>query len=299
MSAPSNAGAAAFGLLLDRLLGEPPTMVHPVAWFGTAMGRLEGVIWSDRRSNGVLYAACGTGIGLAAGRLVGSTTAAVAIAAAGRALRSTAADVVQIVERDDLDTARHELRALVGRDASVLDASGIAAAAIESLAENSVDAVIAPAFWGVMAGAPGALAYRAVNTMDAMVGHRSQRYRRFGTAAARLDDVANYVPARLFALGVAAVQPGRAGRILYIVRRDAGAHPSPNAGVAESAVAAAVGLQLGGPLRYGERTEQRPTLGDGPRPQPGDVASAISLVDRVERLAVGICVGFWLLRAWR
>ena len=284
-------GAVAAGLLIDRLIGEPPTPVHPVAWFGTIMGRVEARLWADRRGPGAVYATTGVAIGAAAGALTRSTTIAVAISVAGNALRSTAKDIGQIVESGDIEDARYQLRALVGRDASSLDPSGIAAAVIESVAENSVDAVIAPVFWALVAGAPAALAYRAVNTMDAMVGHRNDRYRHFGTAAARLDDVANWIPARLFAGLVTVVRPTHVSRIRQIVRRDAPRHPSPNAGVAESAMAAALGLQLGGPLRYNDRIEQRPTLGDGPRPKPPNVAQAVSIANDVEWLLVGALCG--------
>src|SRR5205085_956363 len=129
----------------------------------------------------------------------------------------------------------------------------------------------------IAAGAPGALGYRAVNTMDAMVGHRSTRYARFGWASARLDDAANFVPARATAMLVVLVRPGAATAIRAAVRNDARAHPPPNAGVAEAAFAAALGVQLGGPLRYGTRTERRPLLGRGPRPEPADIERAIVL----------------------
>jgi adenosylcobinamide-phosphate synthase len=281
------AAAVAAGLLLDRLLGEPPTPVHPVAWFGTAMGRVEGAVWADARAPGVAYTVTGVGLGLAAGRLVPGLALPVALACAGRALREASVVVEADLRSGDLDRARHDLRALAGRDARSLDASAISAAVVESLAENSVDAVVAPVFWALVGGAPGALAYRAVNTMDAMVGHRSERFERFGWSAARLDDVANYLPARLFALLLVAVRPGAAARVVTVVRRDAAAHPSPNAGVAESAAAAALGLELGGPLQYGVRREERPRLGDGPRPQPADIARARRLVDHVELALVG------------
>ena len=183
----------------------------------------------------------------------------------------------------------------MGRDPSELDASGIAAAVIESVAENSVDAVIAPAFWAAVAGAPGAVAYRAVNTMDAMVGHRNERYSNFGWAAARLDDMANYVPTRIFAGLVAVLRPDRAREILAAVRRDATAHPSPNAGVAEAAMAAALGRELGGPLRYGTVTEDRPRLGHGPRPDPEDIPTAVRMADRAEWAAVAVLGLIWLV----
>ncbi len=200
----------------------------------------------------------------------------------------------------DVDQARVLVPALVGRDPSALDASGLAAAVIESLAENTVDAVVAPALWAVAAGAPGALAYRAVNTMDAMVGHRSARYVRFGWASARLDDVANFLPARATALLVMLVRPGTVAAIREAVQTDARAHPSPNAGVAEAAFAAALGVQLGGPLRYGTRTECRPLLGRGPRPQPADIDRAIVLASQVELALVALLLGLGIARrAWK
>ena len=185
---------AAVGLLVDRFVGEPPNAAHPVVWFGRAMQRTEAALWADRRAAGIGYAAIGTGLGAVAGRLGRSTATVVAITVAGRQLRSTAERIGQAADAGDIERARAELPALVGRDPSELDAPGIAAAVIESLAENSVDAVIAPVFWAVVAGAPGAAIYRAINTMDAMVGHRNTRYRNFGWAAARIDDAANYLP---------------------------------------------------------------------------------------------------------
>ena len=279
---------AAVGLLVDRFVGEPPNAAHPVVWFGRAMQRTESALWADRRTAGIGYAAIGTGLGAVAGRLGRSTATVVAITVAGRQLRSTAERIGQAADAGDIERARAELPALVGRDPSELDAPGIAAAVIESLAENSVDAVIAPVFWAVVAGAPGAAIYRAINTMDAMVGHRNTRYRNFGWAAARIDDAANYLPARIFAVLVAAQTPRRAAEILAAVRRDAPSHPSPNAGVAETAVAAALGRELGGPLRYGYDSEDRPTLGVGPRPSPNDVPAAVHIANRAELAAIGI-----------
>ena len=135
---------------------------------------------------------------------------------------------------------------------------------------------------------PARAAYRAINTMDAMVGRRDDRYGNFGWAAARLDDIANYVPARIFAGLVVVLCPHRAREIIAAVRRDAPSHPSPNAGVAEAALAAALGRRLGGPLRYGDIEENRPLLGDGPRPDPDDVGEAVRIADRAEWAAVGV-----------
>lgn len=286
---------AALGLLLDRALGEPPTSVHPVAWFGSAMGQVEHRLWADARPRGVLHTAVGVGLGVTAGVLTRSTTTAVAVCVAGRELRRVAGRIETQAVAGDLEAARGELPALVGRDASALDASGIAAAVVESLAENTVDAVIGPVFWALVAGAPGATAYRAVNTMDAMVGHRGERYGRYGWAAARLDDVAGYLPARVFVALVAVCRPRAARDVARLVRRDAGAHPSPNAGVAETAVAAALGRELGGPLRYGALAQDRPRLGAGPRPRPQDITAARELTDHTERAAVVLLLLIWLL----
>ena len=286
--------AAAAGLVLDRLVGEPPADIHPVAGFGRTMERVEQALWADRRLNGAVYALSGAVMGAVAGAAAGSTAVATWAVAAGRELRRVASRVSELAAAGDLAAARAELPSLVGRDPSELDASGVAAAVIESVAENSVDAVIAPAFWAAVAGAPGAVAYRAINTMDAMVGRRNERYGNFGWAAARLDDVANYVPARIFAGLVVVLCPHRAREIIAAVRRDAPAHPSPNAGVAETALAAALGRQLGGPLRYGDTEEDRPWLGDGPRPDPDDVPEAVRIADRAEWVAAGMLCLIWL-----
>ncbi len=291
-------GAVALGLLLDRALPEPPSRWHPVAWFGTAMGAIEGRLWvaspDEQRTRGVAYAAAGVALGVSAGCLARFTAPVVTIVVAGSELRRIGRRIGDAAAVD-LDQARAELPSLVGRDPSELDASGISAAVIESLAENAVDAVVAPVFWGVVAGAPGAAAYRAINTMDAMVGHRSERYERFGTAAARLDDVANWIPARLFAALVAAVSPSTGRAAFDAVRRDASAHPSPNAGVAEAAVAGALGIELGGTLYYDGRVDHRPTLGVGPGPTPGDVARAADLTSKAEWMLAGLLFVAWLV----
>lgn len=266
-----------------------------MAWFGIAMQGIERRLWCDARTPGVVHAAAGVVLGAASGALLGSVPAVVALTVAGRELRRVAAGIEQHVVAGDLQAARAALPALVGRDPRALDASGISAAVIESLAENTVDAVVAPAFWGLVAGAPGAAAYRAVNTMDAMVGHRGERYGRYGWAAARLDDLANLVPARLYAVLVALARPGRAGDVVRLVRRDAAAHPSPNAGVAETAMAAVLGRELGGPLRYGIRAEDRPRLGEGPRPDPGDIDRAVQAGDRAELTLGTVLVLVWAL----
>lgn len=282
------ARGTAAGLVLAQVVPEIADRAHPVAGFGTVMGRVEEALWADDRNAGVRYAAVGAAIGAVGGRLLGSTATAVCVTTAGRQLRTVATTIGDRLAIGDLEAARATLPSLVGRDPSTLDSSGMAAAVVESLAENMVDAVYAPALWAVLGGAGGTGMYRAINTMDAMVGHRSERYEHFGWAAARADDVANLVPARIFALAVLALAPAdrRAG-VVRAVRQDASAHPSPNAGVAEAAVAGALGVSLGGPLRYGDRLEDRPVLGDGARPQPADVARAVQLAARAELALIG------------
>ncbi|MGH9123373.1 MAG: adenosylcobinamide-phosphate synthase CbiB [Acidimicrobiales bacterium] len=283
-------GAAA-GVLADRALGEPPLTPHPVSLFGRAMRGFERWCYADQPGRGVIHAAAGSAAGLAAGAVVSSTVVGTYLAVAGRALADAAAEVERALGAGDLEAARRLLPALVGRDPSALDEKEIARAVVESLAENTVDAVVAPALWGAAAGAPGALGYRAVNTMDAMVGHHSARYERYGWASARLDDLAAWVPARATAMLVAAVRPSLAVEVWRTVRRDASSHPSPNSGVAEAAFAAALGLRLGGVNFYGNppRPELRASLGSGRSPETADIAAAIRLSQDVGlALAAGL-----------
>ncbi|HWW45918.1 MAG TPA: adenosylcobinamide-phosphate synthase CbiB, partial [Acidimicrobiia bacterium] len=247
-------------------------------------------IYSDSRYAGAAHAAVGVAVGAGAGATLGSTAASVYLAVAGRALRAAGHAVGAALDGGDLPEARRLLPALVGRDPRALDEAGVARAVVESLAENTVDAVVAPCLWALAAGAPGALGYRAVNTLDAMVGHRNDRFRNYGWASARLDDLANWVPARLTAALVVLVRPGRAREIWRAVRDDAPAHPSPNSGVAEAAWAAALGLQLGGTNRYGTRTEVRPMLGAGARPAAADIQRAAAL-SRDVTVALGLLAG--------
>lgn len=281
------ARAVALGLAVDALCGEPAAL-HPVAGFGQAMTKAEDLVWADGRLRGTAYAAAGIGTAAAAGvtavRAAGegpALAAATFVASSGRMLLATAADVARALEDGDLERARGLLPALVGRATEGLTEKEIARAVVESVAENLSDAVIASALWGLVAGAPGVLAHRAANTLDAMVGHKNDRYRRFGWASARADDLLGWPAARLTALFVALVRPSRAAAVLRTVRRDAPFHPSPNAGVAEASFAAALGLRLGGTNRYGERVEVRAGLGDGRTPGTQDVRAAIALARRV------------------
>jgi adenosylcobinamide-phosphate synthase len=288
--------AAALGVMADDVVGEPPSTVHPVRAFGTCMAQVERWMYRDSRVAGVAHAALGTALGLTAGAMAGSTVVATYLAVAGRALRDTATRIGDALDHAELGRARALLPSLVGRDVDGLDAWDMARAVVESVAENTVDAVVAPACWAALAGAPGVFGYRAVNTMDAMVGYRDDRYRRYGWASARLDDAAAFVPARLTAVLVAVVRPRAAGAIWRAVRTQAPAHPSPNGGVAEAAFAAALDLRLGGVNRYGAVTERRPVLGTGRAAGPGDIGRAVDLARDVS-LALAVLLG--MIGLWR
>jgi adenosylcobinamide-phosphate synthase len=287
-------GAAA-GIVLDSALPEPSSSVHPVAIFGRAMTGIEHRLYRDRRAAGVAFALTGTALGAAAGAAVRSTAVATTMAVAGHSLRNTALRIGQALDADDLEQARALLPSLVGRDPSGLDEKEVARAVVESVAENTVDAVVAPALWGALAGAPGVLAHRAVNTLDSMVGHRSARYANFGWASARLDDAMAWLPARSTAALVALVRPRSSRSVARAVRRQAPAHPSPNAGVAEAAFAAALGLRLGGENWYGDRVEVRPSLGVGRAAEPHDIRRAVLLSRDVGSglAAALVAMGVW------
>jgi adenosylcobinamide-phosphate synthase len=267
------------GTALDAVVPDP-RRGHPVALFGTAAGALERRVYADSRLRGAAHTATCVGAVVALGAVLPRgplTTAAATWAVLGsRSLRHEARLVHDQLARGDLDAARRQVTHLVGRDPASLDADGIARATVESVAENTSDAIVAPLFWGAIAGVPGLLGYRAINTLDAMVGHRTPRYGRFGWAAARLDDVANLVPARLTA-GLVALAGGRPGRTLRIAVRDGHRHPSPNSGYAEAAYAGALEVRLGGRNVYAGRVEDRPELGDGPPPHRPDIERAARL----------------------
>ncbi|MGO9198044.1 MAG: adenosylcobinamide-phosphate synthase CbiB [Acidimicrobiales bacterium] len=285
--------AASVALGIDALVGDEPLRPHPVAIFGRAMTRLERRIWDDRRLPGIGYTLAGVltagGGGALLDRLPGGMIAGGYTAVAGRGLWSAAAGVGRALDAKDLPAARRLLPSLVGRDPAGLGSGEIARATVESVAENTVDGIVAPALWGAVGGAAGALAYRAVNTLDSMVGYRDERYEHFGWASARLDDLANFVPARLTVALVTALRPRSAGEIWRAVREEAPAHPSPNAGVAEAAFAAALGVRLGGTNSYRGQAEHRATAGavDGRAPLPSDIGRAVALSRQVAWLLAG------------
>ncbi|WP_372518061.1 cobalamin biosynthesis protein [Solirubrobacter ginsenosidimutans] len=278
--------AVPLGVLADAAFGDP-RRGHPVAGFGRLAGAFERVAYRPTRLAGAVYAAVLVGVTAGAAALLEralpkTLVRAVCLWAAlgGRSLAREAEAVGGLVERGDLDGARVRIRSLVGRDPEALDATELSRAVIESVAENTVDAVIAPLVWTAVAGAPGVVAYRAVNTLDAMVGNRSDRYARFGTASARADDVMNWPAARL-AAALTVLLSGRPAATWRAWRDDAPKHPSPNAGQIEAAFAGALGLTLGGTLAYRGRVEHRPQLGTGRDPRPADIARAVRLARRI------------------
>ncbi|MEV6308091.1 cobalamin biosynthesis protein [Streptomyces sp. NPDC051840] len=293
-------GAAA-GLIGDLLLGDP-RRGHPVAGFGRAAARAEGLLWRDHRGWGALHTlVCAGGAAgaaaLTARAVRGRPALAVALTAAatwsvvgGTSLAREARAVGGALAAGDIEAARERLPHLCGRDPQALDGPGIARAVVESVAENTSDAVVGALVWGAIGGVPGLVGFRAVNTLDAMVGHRSPRYLRYGWASARLDDLAGWPGARLTA-ALAVAAGGRPREAARVWRSDAGRHPSPNAGPVEASFAGALGVRLGGTLAYGGRVEHRPVLGGehGREVRVTDIERAVRLSRRVSVLALAVC----------
>ncbi|MFG2331407.1 cobalamin biosynthesis protein [Streptomyces sp. NPDC048604] len=294
-------GATA-GLVADLVLGDP-RRGHPVAAFGRTAGAVERLLRRDHRGWGALHTAVCAGGAAAAGALAaravrGRRAAGIALTAAsvwavvgGTTLGREARAIGGALAAGDLEVARERLPHLCGRDPQSLDGPAMARAVVESVAENTSDAVVGALVWGAVAGVPGLLGFRAVNTLDAMVGHTSPKYRRFGWASARLDDVAGWPGARLTAaLAVAAGGDPRGAVRAW--RADAAKHPSPNAGPVEASFAGALGVRLGGTLSYGGRVEHRPVLNGGGRAvEVADIERAVRLSRRVTGLTLAACVG--------
>lgn len=292
----------AVGVLLDAALGDP-RRGHPVAAFGRVAQEVERRLWADSHRRGLVHVVVlvggVVGLGLAAERCTASrplgrallTAAATWAVLGGRSLAAEGSAMSAELAVGDVTAARRRLPNLCGRDPDMLDADGLARAACESVAENTADAVVGPLVWGAVAGVPGLLGYRAVNTLDAMVGHRSERYARFGWAAARSDDVVNVVPSRCAAVVTAVCAPAVGGRPVAAWRawrRDAPGHPSPNAGPVEAAFAGALGRRLGGRTAYAYGVEERPSLGCGPPPGVSDLARTVRLSWWVSGIAAGV-----------
>jgi adenosylcobinamide-phosphate synthase len=300
-------------LLVDALFGEPPEIVHPTVLMGRLVLRFErrALTLKDARRTRLAglflavalpllsFTLARTALRLAPPRLrspfeVGLLSTALSM----RGLARAALAVERELESGDLKTARARVGELVGRDTAHLSPSEVARAAIESVAENTSDGVIAPMLYGLLWGAPGALAYKAVNTLDSMVGHPQSPYKDLGWASARLDDLANLLPARLTALSTAAVSARRAAA-LTAAHRYGPMAKSPNAGWAEAAFAGALGLRLGGTNSYGGVLRQGPILGNGHPPEAADIRQAVRLMRRICLLFAGLALVATLTRGCR
>lgn len=295
------------GFCADRVLGDPRRW-HPVAGFGRLAQVVEQRLYPGEQTGSAPAAVAVRGA-VAVGGLVGAAALLgrldraagrarpLVIAAltwavlGGRSLEREGGAMAALLRAGDLAGARRRVTHLVGRDPSELSAAELSRATVESVAENSADAVVAPLLWGAVAGGPGLTAYRAINTLDAMWGHRTPRYATYGRAAARLDDLANLAPARLTVLLIAALAGRRAGLVLGTVRRDAPAHPSPNAGPVEAAWAGALGLRLGGQNSYSGASEDRGTLGSGPAPTVGDIDRSVAALRALSWAALALTAG--------
>ena len=289
-------------LLAEALLGYPAWLFgaigHPVSWIGALIAWLDRM-WNQgsavrQRAAGAALLLAIAGLAAAAGwvvtRLAGDgwgMVALILIATTGLAQRSLHDHVAAVLRPllwNDLASARTAVSAIVGRDTAALDEAGVAVAAIESLAESFCDGVVAPAFWFLVAGLPGLLVCKAINTADSMIGHRDERHGNFGWAAARADDLVMLVPARLSG-ALVAIAGGGGWKAMW---RDATSHASPNGGWPEAAMAGALGRQLGGPVSYAGMPAMRALLGDGPQPMAADLSRALRLYRRA-------CLVLWLL----
>lgn len=296
------------GLLIDAVVGWPTAFFrvigHPVTWTGQVIRLLDDWLNMDeaedrpRRIAGLVAALAVIAfsaelatviVWLLPGGWVGLVAAGI-LAWPFIALRSLAdhvAAVARPLASGDLAGAREAVAMIVGRDPEQLDESGVARAALESLAENTSDGVVAPLFWGAIFGLPGIVGYKAINTLDSMIGHRTPRHEAFGWASARIDDVANLIPARLTGLLFAAVS-GRFASAFAVMRRDAGNHRSPNAGWPEAAMAASLGVRLSGPRVYHDRVADEPWInGEAPDPGPEALQQGLKLY-RKSMLALAV-----------
>jgi adenosylcobinamide-phosphate synthase len=308
------------GLLLDAIFGDMPALFrhvpHPVAIAGRAIAAFDKKLNRERRGGAVrrvrgivtvvVLVAAAYGLGWGIERACGMHPAGIAVEAfavgillAQRSLFDHVSAVAQALDHGGTTAGRDAVRHIVGRDPMQLDRHGVARAAIESLAENFSDGVVAPAFWFLVLGLPGLVAYKMANTLDSMIGHRSRRHRYFGWAAARFDDLLNLVPARLSGLLLAtAALFGRESHIapaLGVMLRDAHKHRSPNAGWPESAMAGALGLSLAGPRAYAEGLVVDPWLGRGTnRVVSAHIVQALHLYRAACVMLGALLCGAWL-----
>ncbi len=304
--------------VLDRLIGDPRWIPHPVVLIGKGISRLEKLLrkWGKRPQQlkwlGILFPLLFVGgsyllvwLLLKVLALIHPSLAwaaevwLIATSIATKGLAEAGMDIYRHLRAGRLDDARFALSMVVGRDTEQLDEPEIVRGAVETVSENIVDAILSPLFFAAIGGAPLAMAYRAANTLDSMVGYKNEKYRQLGWASARFDDLANYIPARLCALFlvIASWLCGLNGRkAWHIMQRDARLHPSPNSGFAEAGVAGAIGVQLGGLNYYQGIASDRARMGDPTRPlQADDIVQTVKLMNVVSLLFLAACSGALLL----
>ena len=306
------------GWLLDRFFGDPANLPHPIVWFGKAIAALEKRFncGTARKVKGALVAIAlvalvfatswlllhyafrlSYGLGLALS-IIG-----VFFCLAGKTLSDEVRMVFEAVD-ESLEKGRTQVGRIVGRDTSELSAQEIRTAALETLAENLSDGVVAPLFWCALLGVPGMLAYKMVNTLDSMIGYRNERYREFGCFAARLDDVANWIPARITALLMALVAPKRDsqgrktrsfGELLRFIRRYGSQHLSPNSGYPEAALAGILDCRFGGPHNYFGEEVYKPYIGENHKDfTTADMETSLQVNLQVELISV-LLVAFFIM----
>ncbi len=300
-----NAVAASAGTAIDMAIGERFLNPHPVAVFGSFLEKLEQRMWRDSKGSGAIYTATALAGAMVPQALVprgwARNVASSYVASAPSGLWGQALEVKYLLESGDLVAARRSLSAIVGRSTETLSVGEVCAAAIEAVAEGTVDAVVGPLFWGSVLGAHGSAGFRALNTLDSMVGYKSQRYRNFGWASARADDAACYLPARLSLLSLLIAMPLRSPSVLSAVREYSKNHESPNAGLMEAAFAGALKVSLGRGAQYPEKADGRskpsrgheldtPSFGSGPAPTIHDIGRAVSISKSVTIISAGLLV---------
>ncbi|OAF10598.1 cobalamin biosynthesis protein [Bradyrhizobium centrolobii] len=303
------AGAMAVAMAVDALVGWPSWLFarigHPVTWIGRLITAVD-TAWNRPSDPPALRCAAGVAgalvviaLSAALGWLLQSMLSSgwIQIVLVGvfawplvalRSLGDHVAAVADPLQVGDVAGARAAVSRIVGRDPAALDEAGIARAAIESLAENASDGIVAPVFWGALFGLPGIFGYKAINTLDSMIGHRTERHEAFGWAAARIDDAANFIPARLTGFLFVLLTPRRSAA-LACMTRDARRHRSPNAGWPEAAMAGALGVRLSGPRIYHGSSTNEPWLNEGARdPRAADLNQGLTIYRRAMLLLAGV-----------
>lgn len=300
--------AIAIGFVLDRVIGDPPNWPHPVRWIGTFISKLTAVLNKGRarilKGAGMLFmtvflvTAIVLAIVWSAYQLhiavgIAVEAALIAVGLAQKSLKDAALEVHDPLVAGDMDEARKKLSWIVGRDTDKLQESGIARGAIETVSENTADGVTSPLFWAFLFGAPGLWMYKAVNTLDSMIGYKDDRYREFGKFSARADDVLNFIPARITGFLILVFTPNEGG-IPFRKRfvgwsKDARNHPSPNSGYLEAATAWQLGVKLGGKSTYRGIISERPEIGPGLKP-----LRAVHIKSAIRQMHV-TSFAFWIL----